>query len=177
MELLALADVIELALRAEGLDLDHRWDVAVPRHLVEELHRGCPTLAQFDTYDSLCQAWRDLGIEEHGTPDDGVVDMVQNELRHLRLRDWADERHLAKAVAIGARWFLTLDKDILEKTRIVPSEPGIIDRLIVARPSELCQRMAFDPVFGLQVAEPCDGADEVRLKSLVPRCFWDCTAP
>jgi hypothetical protein len=60
---------------------------------------------------------------------------------------------LAEAVAIGAKWFLTLDEDILEKTQDVSSKPGMIEGVIVARPSELRVRMMFDPVFGLRVSE------------------------
>lgn len=153
MELLALAEVIEVALRAEEQDLDHRCDVAAPRHLLDELHRGRPTPEQLDTYLLLRDAWRDLGVEEHGAPDIEAVNAAENTLRRLHLRDPADQRHLAEAVAIGARWFLTLDKNILAKTRDVPSEPGIIEGVIVARPSELRERTVFDPVFGLQMVE------------------------
>jgi len=128
---------------------------SAPRHLIDELHRGRPTPEQLDTYDSLCQAWRDLGIEEHEPADEEAVQVVQNKVRLLGLCDLADERHLAEAVAIGARWFLTLDKDILQKTRDVSSEPGIVQGVIVARPSELCERMVFDSVFGLQVLGAC----------------------
>jgi len=151
VELIALAEVVEIVLRAEAQDLDHRWDVAGPPHLIDELHRGRPTQEQLETYDSLCQAWRDLGLERHRVPDDAAVNSAQDSLRQLLLRDQADQRHLAEAVAMGASWFLTLDKDILDKTRDLSGEPGVVQGVIVARPSELCERMSFDPVFGLEV--------------------------
>ena len=127
MELCALGDVIELAVRAEVQDLDHRWDVAAPIHLLEELCRGNLSQEQVDTYRSLREAWQDLGIEEHGSPDVEVVNTVETKLRRLNLRDPPDRRHLAEAVAIGASWFITLDKDIIKKTRDEPSKPTMIE--------------------------------------------------
>ena len=153
MELRALGDVIQLAVRAEVQDLDHRWDVAAPIHLLEELSRGNLSQEQLDTYRSLREAWQDLGIEEHAPPDVEVVNTVETKLRRLNLRDPPDRRHLAEAVAIGASWFVTLDKDIIKKTREEPSEPTMIEGVIVGRPSELRGRMTFDPVFGLRLSE------------------------
>ena len=153
VELRALGDVIELAVRAEVQDLDHHWDVAAPRHLLEELSRGNLSQEQLDTYRSLRKAWQDLGIEEHGSPDVEVVNTVEAKLRRLNLRDPPDRRHLAEAVAIGASWFITLDKDIIKKTRDEPSKPTMIEGVIVGRPSELRARMTFDPVFGLRLSE------------------------
>jgi hypothetical protein len=54
---------------------------------------------------------------------------------------------------MGAAWFLTLDKEILRKTRSKENEAGVIEGLTVGRPSELRARMIFDPVFGLRVEE------------------------
>jgi hypothetical protein len=153
MELRALGEVVELAVRAEQQDLEHRWDVAAPRHLLDEIFRGHPTPAQVDTYRSLQDAWRDLGVNEHESPYVEAVNAVETRLRRLNFRDPPDRRHLAEAVAIGAKWFLTLDEDILEKTQDVSSKPGMIEGVIVARPSELRVRMMFDPVFGLRVSE------------------------
>ncbi len=153
MELRALGEVIELAVRAEVQDLDHRWDVAAPRHLLEELSRGNPSQDQLDTYRSLREAWQHLGIEEHGAPDVEVVNTLETKLRSRNLRDPADRRHLAEAVAIGASWFITLDKDIIKKMRGDPSKPTMVEGVIVGRPSELRARMTFDPVFGLRLSE------------------------
>jgi hypothetical protein len=165
MELRALGEVIEMAIRAEVQDLDHRWDVAAPRHLLEEFSRGKPSQEQLDTYRSLREAWHDLGIEEHGSPDVEVVSAVESRLRRLNLRDPLDRRHLAEAVAIGASWFITLDKDILEKTRDEPNKPTAIEGAIVGRPSELRARMTFDAVFGLRLAEgSLSKASTVRLQ-------------
>jgi len=165
MELRALGEVIELTVRAEVQDLDHRWDVAAPVHLLEELSRGNPSQEQLDTYRWLREAWQDLGIEEHGSPDVEVVNAVETRLPRLNLRDPPDRRHLAEAVAIGASWFITLDKDIIEKTRDEPSKPTMIEGMIVGRPSELRARMTFDPVFGLRLAEgSLTKASTVRLR-------------
>jgi hypothetical protein len=152
-ELRALGEVIELAVRAEVQDLDHRWDVAAPRHLLEELSRGNPSQEQLDTYRFLREAWHDLGIEEHGTPDVDVVNTVETRLRRLNLRDPGDRRHLAEAIAIRASWFVTLDKDIIQKTRGDPRMPTMIEGVMVGHPSELRARMTFDPVFGLRLVE------------------------
>ena len=151
MELRALGEVIEQAVRAELQDLDHRWDVAAPCHLLAELSCGNPSQEQLDTYRSLREAWHGLGIEEHEPPDVEAVNAADARFRWLDLRDPADRRHLAEAVAIGASWFITLDKDIIRKTRNEPSKPGMIEGVVVGRPSELRARMTFDPVFGLQL--------------------------
>ena len=151
MELRALGEVIELAVRAEVQDCEHRWDVAAPRHLLDELLRGRPTPDQIDTYHTLRDAWRDLGLDEYESPDVAAVDAVDDRLRSLNLQHAPDRRHLAEAVAIRATWFLTLDEEILNKTREVPSELGMIEGVIVARPSELRARTTFHPVFGLRV--------------------------
>jgi hypothetical protein len=153
MELRALGEVIELAVRAEVQDLDHRWDVAAPTHLLEELSGGSPSQEQLDTYRSLRDAWQDLGIEEHGSPDIEVVNTVETRLRRLNFRDPPDRRHLAEAIAIGASWFITLDKDIIKKMRYEPNKPTKIEGVIVGRPSELRARMTFDTVFALRLAE------------------------
>jgi len=144
MELRALGEIIELAVRAEVQDLDNRWDVAAPIHFLEELCRGNLSQEQVDTYRSLREAWQDLGIEEHGSPDVEVVNAVETKLRRLNLRDPPDRRHLAEAVAIGASWFITLDKDIIKKTRDEPSKQTMIEGVIVGRPSELRARMTLD---------------------------------
>ena len=148
-----LGEVIELAVRAEVQDLDHRWDVAAPRHLLEELSRGNPSQEQLDTYRSLREAWLELGIEEHGVSDIEMVNAVETRLRRLSFRDPPDRRHLAEAIAIGASWFITLDKDIIKKTRDEPTKPTKIEGVIVGLPSELRTRMTFDLVLGLRLAE------------------------
>jgi len=153
IELRALREIIEMASHAEGQDLDHRWDVAAAKHLLDELLSGRPKPHQLDTYRSLREAWHDLGVEKHGSPDAEVVDRAQRRLARLNLRHPPDTLHLAEAVAMGAPWFLTRDKEILRKTRSKANEPGVIEGVSVARPSELRARMTFDPVFGLRVEE------------------------
>ena len=104
-----------------------------------------------DTYSILRAAWRDLGVDKYESPDVGAVNAIDHRLRSLNLQDPPDRRHLAEAIAMRATWFLTLDEDILEKTRDVPRGPGMIEGVIVARPSELRARITFRPVFGLGV--------------------------
>jgi hypothetical protein len=153
IELHALREIIEMASQVEVQDLDHRWDVAAPEYLLDELKRGRPSEEQLDTYRSLREAWHDLGVEKHGLPDAEAVYRVQIRLARLNLKDPPDTLHLAEAVAMGAVWFLTLDKEILRKTRGKANEPGVIEDLTVGRPSELRAKMTFDPVFGLRVEE------------------------
>jgi predicted nucleic acid-binding protein len=152
-ELHALDEIFELAAYAETQDLDHRWDVAAPEHLLDELERGRPTERQLLTYRDLREAWQDCGVERHEMPGAEIVDRVQRRLALLKLKDPPDILHLAEAIAMGAAWFLTYDKEVLKKTRNKnkPNEPGIIEGMTVGRPSELRARMTFDPVFGLQL--------------------------
>jgi len=152
-ELQALDEIIELAAYAEMQDLDHRWDMAAPKHLLDELERGRPSEAQLDTYRALRDAWQDLGVEKHRIPDGQTVARVQRRLARLELKDLPDTLHLAEAVAMGAAWFLTYDKEVLKKTRNKrkPNEPGIVEGVTVGRPSELRAKITFDPVFGLRL--------------------------
>ena len=159
IELQALDEIIELAAYAETQDLDHRWDVAAPEHLLDELERGRPTERQLRIYRSLRESWYLLGVEKHGTPDAETVDRVQRRLARLKLKDPPDTLHLAEAVAMGATWFLTYDKEVLKKTRNKnkPNEPGVIEGVTVGHPSEFRARMTFDPVFGLQLEHSSRG--------------------
>jgi hypothetical protein len=155
-ELQALNEIIELVAYAEGVqDFDHRWDVAAPGHLLDELKRGRPTKEQLHTYRVLREAWQQVGVEKYGTPDAETVERAQRRLFRLKLKDPPDTLHLAEAVAMGAAWFLTCDKEVLKKTRNKnkPNEPGVIDGVTVGCPSELRARMKFDPVFGLQLEQ------------------------
>jgi len=151
IEIEALNEIIELAAYAEVQDMDHRWDVAAPEHLLNELERGRLTKGQLRTYRALREAWRDVGIEKYGSPDADVVSRAQRRLAGLGLRHPPDVLHLAEAVAMRATWFLTCDKEILKKTRGKAKEPGVIEGVTVGCPSELRARMTFDAVFGLRV--------------------------
>lgn len=159
IELQALDEIIELVAYAETQDLDHRWDAAAPEHLLDELKRGSPSEEQLRVYHNLREAWHDLGMERHGTPDAETVERAQRRLARLKLKHPQDTLHLAEAVAMGASWFLTYDKEVLKKTRNKnkPSEPGIIEGVTVGRPSELRARMSFDPVFGLRLEQSSRG--------------------
>lgn len=56
IELQSLDEIIEMAAYAEMQDLDHRWDVAAPEHLLDELKRGRPTKQQLRTYCDLLES-------------------------------------------------------------------------------------------------------------------------
>jgi hypothetical protein len=155
IELQTLDEIIEMAYYAEVQDLDHRWDVAVPEHLLDELESGRPTEGQLDTYRDLRKAWQDCGIDKRGTPDAETVERVQRRLAQLKLKDPPDTLHLAEAIAMGAAWFLTYDKEVLKKTRSKnkPNEPVIVEGVTVGSPSELRAKLTFDPVFGLRLEQ------------------------
>jgi hypothetical protein len=116
-ELLALRQLIALEQLGD-------WSFAAPPHLLAELRRGSPTPNQLAVYslleDSFGPEW---AINE------GIFREVVEQLAPLQLRDEADQAHLAYAVALGASWFLTLDRDILRKTR------GQVRTTRVVRPS------------------------------------------
>jgi len=117
-ELYALRKLIEL----EQLG---SWTFANCEHLQTELHRGRPPDHQQETYEIL-EASADTKYEI----DEQVFSDVIGELEPLRLGDRNDRVHLASAVAMGASWFLTNDKDILRKVG------GRFRLTRVAKPSE-----------------------------------------
>jgi hypothetical protein len=51
-ELIALRELIELALEIESRDFDNRFDIAAPKHLLKELFAGKPTDNQISTIHS-----------------------------------------------------------------------------------------------------------------------------
>ena len=109
-ELLALREIVEVALRAEEQDLDHRWDVAAPRHLLDELLRGKPTSAQLETYSNLQAAWEDLGVESHGEVGAQLIGVVSNRLKTLNLHDAPDQRNLSITLRHAGQSFTVQDR-------------------------------------------------------------------
>lgn len=103
-ELLALRQLIALEQLGE-------WNFAAPPHLLAELRRGSPTPNQLAVYSLL-----EDSFEPEWVVNEEVFQTVMEQLAPLQLRDEADQRHLAYAVALGTSWFLTLDRDILRKT-------------------------------------------------------------
>src|SRR5262249_16450563 len=123
-ELLALRQLIALEQLGD-------WNFAAPSHLLAELRRGSPTPNQFAVYslleDSFGPEWR---------VNEGVFIEMVEQLAPLQLRDEPDKRHRAYAVALGASWFLTLDRDILRKTG------GQVRTTRVVRPSACVPEVA-----------------------------------
>ena len=129
-ELGALRKLIELEQLGEG------WDVAAPTHLMKELLAGKPRPSQRKVYAILLRAWQDSMWREFVEANEEKISSVENSLRQLNFRDTSDRRHLAEAIALEAAWFLTLDKNIISRTRQKPEFIGIVQRVRVARPSE-----------------------------------------
>ena len=72
----------------------------------------------------------------------------------------ADHRVKDLLFALQAEWFLTNDKNIIDRTRRKPAQVGknvigilqsvgVVQGVHVAYPSECLEKLAFDPVWGL----------------------------
>jgi predicted nucleic acid-binding protein len=106
------------------------WTIACSRHLFTELHRGKPELDQLKVYKMLCEAWSDSVWREDEAPAEDEILATQHSSDGLNLKDKADQRHLAEALALNASWFITNDRDILKKTK------GGVNSMRVSRTSE-----------------------------------------
>jgi hypothetical protein len=147
-ELKALRALIEFELEIEQLEVANMWHVAAPDHLLKELHSGKPTDTQQQIYSTLLQAWSDSGWRDYIGSTDEKVRQIDESLRVLNLKQDADRRHLAEAIALEASWFLTNDKDIIKKTRSEVNKVGVIQGMRIARPSECLTIMSADPSLG-----------------------------
>ena len=98
-EIIALRHLVEL-------DQYGDWTYIAPVHLLEELCQGRPTQNQLETYRVLKEAWEDSRFPED-EPSESEINQLGTQLANLRLRDSADRRHLAEALARNASWFLT----------------------------------------------------------------------
>jgi hypothetical protein len=128
-ELLALRRLAEL-------EQFGNWSFAAPAHLMSELLAGRPTVTQQRVYALLLQTWQESGWKEFFEASEGKVLSIDHSLISLELQDAADRRHLAEAIALGASWFLTNDKNILHRTRKECQETSQVRQVRVARPSE-----------------------------------------
>lgn len=129
-ELEALQQIIELERLGEG------WHVVAPKHLMKELLCK-PTHNQRGVYSILLQAWEEAGQQEANNADEETITQIEQSLYPLQLKD-KDRRHLTEAIALGAVWFLTNDKRLINHTR-PPECPNLIcnvQGVYVARPSE-----------------------------------------
>jgi len=129
-ELEALQQIVALEQLGEG------WHVAAPKHLMQEL--VCePTDNQRRVYSILLQAWQEAAQQEAHDLDEETITQIEQSLRPLQLKD-KDRRHLAEAIALGAVWFLTNDKGLINHTRPRKCRNRIcsVQGVYVARPSE-----------------------------------------
>jgi hypothetical protein len=106
------------------------WTYACTPGLLNELHAGKPTHEQQRAYRLLSRAWEDSGWSDAFPLQADALARIESSLEKLNLRDSADQRHLAEAVVLNASWFLTNDREIINKCK------GQNLPLRVARPSE-----------------------------------------
>jgi predicted nucleic acid-binding protein len=129
-ELKALQTLVELEQFGEG------WEVAAPTHLIKELLKGQPTKDQQRIYGLLLRAWQDSEWQELVEANEEKIATIERSLRPLRLKDKSDRWHLAEAIALEASWFLTNDRNIIDRTRQNAEAVGNVQGVHVARPSE-----------------------------------------
>ena len=131
VELKALQKIIELEQLGEG------WQVAAPKHLLDELQYKKPNVEQKEVYSILLQAWQKAGQQEANETSEENIFAIGCSLSFLKLKD-KDSRHLAEAIALGAVWFLTNDKRLINHTRPKKDKKSIckIQGIFIARPSE-----------------------------------------
>lgn len=134
-ELTALKELVKL----EQLGSD--WVFAAPDHLIQELRGGNPSGNQLEVYRVLREAYENSGWLEEGLPHEDDINRVEISLEFLNLKQAADRRHLAEAVALGASWFLTNDREVIKKVREVLG--GNIQHTRVCRPSECLEEISI----------------------------------
>jgi hypothetical protein len=147
-ELKALRALIQFELEIEQLEVGNMWQVAAPAHLMKELLAGKPTNNQRRVYSLLREAWFDSDWRDYICWSHDQVALINASLGVLNIKQYADRRHIAEAIALRASWFLTNDKDIIKKTRRRKNEIGTIEGVRVARPSECLRIMSDNPSIG-----------------------------
>ncbi len=98
-------------------------------HLWDELNAGKVTAEQQKSYAILKQSWEESAWTDAFPLNESEVLQTEDSIKPLRLCP-ADQRHLAEAIVLNASWFLTNDKEIIEKCK------GKELPLRVARPSD-----------------------------------------
>jgi len=134
-EIKALRQIRELEQLSEG------WHVAAPKHLMKELL--CRPTPNQEVYSILLQAWEQVKQQEADIMGEETIKQIEKSLRPLKIKD-KDRRHLAEAIALGAVWFLTNDKRLINHTR-PKNEKKVICKVrgvYVARPSECIPEIA-----------------------------------
>jgi hypothetical protein len=132
-ELKALRGLIQFELEIEQLEVANLWEVAAPAHLMKELYAGKPTNIQRKTYSVLREAWSESDWAAYIEWSDENVRLNDMSLGVLNLKQAADRRHIAEAVALKASWFLTNDNDIITKTRLW-NKDSMVEGVRVVRP-------------------------------------------
>jgi len=113
------------------------WEFAAPLHLLAELRAGNPTVSQQETYRVLEDAWDVSRWTGNVPPTDETISGIEASLSTLKLRHAADRRHLAEALALGASWFLTNDREVIRKTG------GRVRSMRVCRPTESLEEISI----------------------------------
>jgi len=130
VELVALRRIVHLEQLGEG------WHAAAPKHLMDELLQK-PSADEEEVFTALLQAWEEAGEQEADQVSEETITSTESSLRPLALKD-KDKRHLAEAIALGAVWFLTNDRRLINRTRPTKNKKAVcrIQGVWVARPSE-----------------------------------------
>lgn len=137
---LKLQKELEALRRLVELEQLGDWTFAATAHLLAELRAGKPTKEQFDTYKLLQEAWGDSIWFEDTRPTEDTIRKIEQSLATLKLKQASDRRHLAEAIALHASWFLTNDKDVVNKAKKAKGRFGSIQ---VCRPSECLQEISI----------------------------------
>jgi hypothetical protein len=142
-ELEALCQIVELEQFGEG------WHVAAPKHLLGELLDSQLTSDQRQVYSILVQAWREAGKQVAKKTSEENIVAIECFHYPLRLND-KDGRHLTEAIALGAVWFLTNDKRLINHTRPKENKKSIcrVQGVFVARPSECIPEISRELFLG-----------------------------
>ena len=130
-----------------GLEQLGSWDFAAPPHLIAELHAGKGNLpeAKRMVYKVLEEAWNESVWSRDMQPREEKILEIEQSLAVLKLKDAPDQRHLAEAIALNASWFLTNDREVIQKTNdkeAVQKTDRVLRQMRVCRPSECLEGIA-----------------------------------
>lgn len=139
------------------------WDFAVSSHLMNELLDGNPTNEQRATYHTLLQAWMESGWIENSLNNEEAVSKIDHLLLLLKLKDKADRRHLAEALALGASWFITNDTNIIKRSRQKQHElSDLTDKVTSNDPNLTNNQMLKRLLQRITIAKPSECVSEIE---------------
>lgn len=127
-EIVALCRLVELEQLGD-------WHFVASLHLMAELNAGKPRPHQRQIYKVLEEAWKDSVYSEDPRPSEEDIRDVEQSLSVLKLRHAPDRRHLAEALALNASWFLTNDKEVVNKVNRA-KQKEVMRNMRVCRASE-----------------------------------------